>query len=76
MTVNKLPKNQPSQFVILQERSAGNSEVGDMWTDTRTFPPEATLAEVWAVIAPYGNISGRTMIRPDESAEKRDVNKH
>ncbi len=63
-------KMRPTQFVILQERSAGNSEVGDMWTDAHTFPPEATLQEVWDRISPYGDITGRTMIRPDNSKEK------
>jgi len=32
------------------DRSAGNSEVGDMWTETKSFDESATLASVleWA----------------------------
>jgi hypothetical protein len=69
------PENQPTQFVVIQECSNGNESVGDMWLDTRTFPPTATLAEVWAAIAPGGNASGRTMLRPDESSARTPFNK-
>ena len=35
-------------FIVVQECSTGNEQVGDMWLETRTFSPTATLAEVWA----------------------------
>lgn len=56
-----------AKFVVLQERSAGNETVGNAWTDVATFPPTATLAEVWAWAHERGGKTGRTMIRPDEN---------
>lgn len=53
----------PTQFVVMQECSAGNAEIGEMWTAAGTFPPTATLAEVWKWANSQG--SGRTMLRPD-----------
>ena len=58
----------PEQFIILQERAAGNVSVGTAWTDARTFPPTATLAEVWEWARVLGADDGRTMIRPDLAA--------
>lgn len=58
----------PKQFVILQERSAGNETVGNAWTDTATFPPTATLAEVWEWARLRDAMTGRTMLRPDLAA--------
>ena len=55
----------PTQFIVLQERSAGNETVGNAWTDAATFPPTATLAEVWAWAQSREALTGRTMIRPD-----------
>jgi len=56
-----------TKFVVLQERSAGNETVGNAWTDAATFPPTATLAEVWEWAAARGGKTARTMIRPDEN---------
>jgi hypothetical protein len=58
----------PKQFVVLQERSTGNETVGNAWTETATFPPTATLADVWRWAHDVGAPTGRTMIRPDQSA--------
>lgn len=33
-------------FVVMVERSAGNAEVGEMWTETAVFTETATLADV------------------------------
>lgn len=57
----------PTQFVVMQECSAGNSQVGDMWVEAGTFPPTAMLAEVWAWASSRQPNSGcgRTMLRPD-----------
>ena len=55
----------PTQFIVLQERAAGNESVGTMWTDAASFPPTATLAEVWKWATPRDGLTGRTTIRPD-----------
>lgn len=59
----------PNQFVCLQERAEGNSEVGQMWVQASTFPPTATLAEVWDWAR---QSMGRLMIRPDDAAGTMD----
>lgn len=61
----------PTQFVILQERAAGNAEVGTAWTDAATFPPTATLAEVWEWARLRDGDTGRTMIRPDGAVDRK-----
>lgn len=33
-------------FVVMLDRSAGNAEVGEMWTETKVFPRTATLEDV------------------------------
>lgn len=59
--------NEPAQFVVMQECSAGNESVGDMWIGAAVFPPTATLAEVWKWASTrMVSSGGRTMIRPDE----------
>lgn len=37
-------------IVAIVDRSAGNDSVGEMWQETKIFPPSATLLEVakWA----------------------------
>ncbi len=55
----------PSQFIVIQERAAGNAEVGTAWSDAASFPPTATLAEVWEWARLRGGHEGRTMLRPD-----------
>lgn len=39
------------QIVAMLTRSAGNAEVGSMWTETKIFEPEDTVENVieWAV---------------------------
>lgn len=61
----------PAQFIVMQERAAGNGETGTAWTEAGTFPPTATLAEVWAWAWSRDGGTGRTMIRPDESPTDR-----
>jgi hypothetical protein len=65
------------KFVVIQECSAGNSQVGDMWLETATFPPETTLVEVWAWAKIQGatSVCGRTMIRPDRNDMPKDDNR-
>jgi hypothetical protein len=55
----------PRAFVIVQERAAGNAEVGTSWQETGVFPPTATLAEVWEWALGYDGSTGRTTIRPE-----------
>jgi hypothetical protein len=54
------------RFVAIQERSNGNEQVGDMWLETKVFPPETTIEELWRW-ANGGAVTGhgRLMIRPD-----------
>lgn len=42
-----------SDFVVMVDKSAGNAEVGEMWTETYVFPKEATLFEVVQKIDPH-----------------------
>ena len=39
-----------SDYVVIVDRSAGNESVGEMWKETRVFPPDATIKEAmdWA----------------------------
>ena len=62
----------PNQFVIVGERSNGNSSVGDMWLETATFAPESTLAEVWEW-AVKSRITGKTILCRDDSHGYRDA---
>ena len=61
----------PTQFIVMQERSAGNAETGNAWTEAATFPPTATLAEVWAWALLRDGRTGRTLLRPDLNAPSR-----
>jgi hypothetical protein len=54
------------QFVAIQECSAGNESVGNMWLSTATFAPDATLREVYDW-AQKNSRSGKLIIRHDES---------
>lgn len=54
------------RFVAIQERSTGNESVGSMWLDTKVFPPDTTLEEVWRWANGQAvDCCGRLMIRPD-----------
>jgi len=57
--------NNPTQFIIVQERAEGNAEVGTSWPECATFPPTATLAEVWEWALIRGGMTGSTILRPD-----------
>lgn len=57
--------NAPTQFVVMVERSAGNESVGSEWIDTGSFPPTATLAEVWAWQQGRSGSPGRVMLNED-----------
>ena len=52
--------------VATVERSAGNDQVGDMWTESRTYPLDAPLSLVldWAAI----RCTGRLTLVMDESS--------
>lgn len=52
----------PSGFIAVQECAAGNGEVGNMWLETRKFPPTATLAEVWEWSQGFDVPRGRLII--------------
>lgn len=56
-----------SRAIALVERSAGNSEVGDQWIETKSFPLTTTLKEVidWAAI----RVSGRLILTLDLGSE-------
>ena len=56
----------PVQYIVLQERSAGNESVGSEWIEAGSFPPTATLEQVyqWAFSHTQGS-KGRLMITPD-----------
>lgn len=56
---------EPPQFIVIEECSAGNESVGSEWLETATFPPTATLADVWAWSLKLTGGGGRLMIRPD-----------
>lgn len=58
-----------SRIIATAERSGGNETVGDMWTETRSFPAETPIREIieWAVSV---NISGRLTITPDLATEE------
>lgn len=71
------PETPLRRFVIMHERSAGNAEVGSMWTETAVFLETATLADVAAWVGQKLNArclggDGRVMIqiaqRPTEDA--------
>ena len=36
------------EFVVMQEKAAGNASVGEEWIDTAIFPETATLADIAA----------------------------
>jgi len=57
-----------SRVVATAERSAGNETIGDKWTETSTFPAEATLQEVMDWAGKISN-SGRLTITPDLATE-------
>ncbi len=58
----------PRRFIAVQECSGGNESVGDMWLRAATFPPDATLADIWAW-SRAGINSGRLIVQPDDNDE-------
>lgn len=40
------------KYVIIRDMAAGNSEIGEMWQETKIFDASATLAEVMAWAEP------------------------
>lgn len=52
-----------SRVIALIERCTGNSEVGEMWTETHSFSPDAPLRDVLDWAAPRCN--GRLMLTMD-----------
>jgi hypothetical protein len=55
-------------IVIVQECSAGNAEVGNMWVETKIFSSEDKLADIieWKKKLPSG-AGGRTLVTIPES---------
>ncbi len=54
------------QIVVMLSRSAGNAEVGSMWTDTKVFSTDDSLESVvrWAmsrVHSEYGELLSETL---------------
>ena len=52
------------RVVATKEKSAGNSEVGDMWVETKTFDKNCMVHEIisWA-----GDCTGKLIITIDEA---------
>lgn len=63
----------PTMFVAVHERASGNESVGTEWLETRSFPPTATIAEVyvWAW-EKRRHLDGRLMICADEATTPRE----
>ncbi len=61
------------RFVVMAERSSGNESVGDMWIETATFPPDATLAEIWTWAKIKARASGRIMINRDWNVTDENI---
>jgi len=59
-------KEKYSVVIAIQEKSAGNSEVGDMWLETKSFPDNTPVREImeWAQ-----SCSGKLTITWDESTK-------
>lgn len=59
-----------SRAIVVVERCAGNSEVGEMWIETRSFPLDAPLKDVfdWA----NGRCEGRLMLTLDTAPDHRE----
>ena len=55
-----------STVIALVERCQGNSEVGEMWTETKSFPLTAPLKDVldWASV----RCEGRLMLTLDQAS--------
>lgn len=55
------------KIIAVKEKSAGNSEVGDMWIETKTFDRSDPISEIinWA-----RDCSGKLIITIDESTIK------
>lgn len=58
-----------SRAVAVIERCTGNSEVGEMWVETKSYPLTAPLQEVidWAAT----RCSGRLMLTLDLGSERK-----
>jgi len=66
MALDRFNTKKYSTVIATIERSAGNESVGDMWTESRTYPLDATLKQVldWAAI----DCSGRLTLTMDKSS--------
>lgn len=58
-------------IIVIAECSQGNKECGDMWQEVASFPTGTTLEEAvnWAINV---GVTGRIMIRPDLSTQRRE----
>ena len=50
------------KIVAIQECSAGNAEVGSMWSETAIFEDDATIADVFKWAIHVAGRSGRLML--------------
>lgn len=57
--------DKPEQYIVVQELSIGNAEVGSMWVDAASFPPTATLEEVFLWARERPGAKGRLMLTED-----------
>lgn len=55
------------RFIVMHDCAEGNGTVGTQWVEAKTFPPTATLDEVWAWrMSIRGNGSTRITLEHDE----------
>lgn len=60
-----------THVVAIQEKSAGNDSVGDMWLESCTFPINTPIKEIlkWAVASP--NKGGKLIITIDQNTKEQ-----
>jgi hypothetical protein len=60
------------RFIAIQENSAGNSSVGSEWMETKSFPANAPIEEIWKWANGHNpdrpNKKGKLMLQLDESS--------
>lgn len=47
------------KVVAMIERSAGNESVGEMWTETKVFDAEQTIAQIYQWVVEQTSNTGR-----------------
>lgn len=56
-----------TRYVVMQELSDGNAEVGSMWISTATFGPETTLNDIFDWVYKLRGHRGRLMVTEDQN---------